>query len=582
MFERETYIQQYLSKFHTLLAFAVALVGGVLSIRFTPLELFRLGGALASGLALAALTFYIYRRTRFYISPLPGPPSSSFLAGSELEYYHEEAAVTSLRWTQQYGPALKFKAALWGERLIISDPRALSHICNTNALNYDRPAFGRALVMRLVGPGIVWAVGDTHQRHRRVIMPMYNGKHLRSALPVFQHYAGAVKDKWRTLLADSDSNALTLNVHREVTAAALDVLFDFSYEQRMGTIENPDQRLAVAFRDLFISAFGQQTAYSIMVREILDRVPKPVLRWIEAVTPDRKVQSSRASFAVAQEQAVQMIEARRASRRLEADTGKRAAAKDLMDALLQTIDDDPRLANTVEGTAELVAQVATMAQAGQETTGSTTAFLLWELCNRPEWQDKLRDEIRERKQRLGSDEFDATDYEAMPVLQAIIRETLRYHPVCPKVDRAPYKDDVIPLQHPVSLPDGTTTSHIKIAAGTVIHVDIASYNRNKEFFGQDADEWNPARWLVVDKVSSEPRPGVVAGIFTFIDGPRSCLGWKFAMLEIAVIVTSLVDEFELQLEPGHRIIRGFGGVMGPLTDGEWSGWNLPCIIRTAY
>ncbi|KAH7100362.1 cytochrome P450 [Auriculariales sp. MPI-PUGE-AT-0066] len=579
MFERETYIQRNLATFRTGAALSVlALAWAASSLPAKVLACVATGTT--SLLVLVAVGFFIHRTRRFYLSSLPGPPSTSFLAGSELEYYHEEAAVVSMKWTKLYGPALKFKAALWGERLIVSDPRALNHITNTNAANYDRPAFGRALVMRLVGPGIVWAVKQTHQRHRKVLMPMYNGKHLRTALSIFQHYADALAEKWRSKLAGDGCGQLHVNMHREVTAAALDVLFTFSYDQNMGTIQDPGQKLAVAFRDLFISAFGQQTAYSIMVREILERVPHRVLRWVEAVTPNRQVQSSRASFEVAQEQAVKMIQERRKLRKAWSEsTG--TGRKDVLDALIESVENEPTLAGTPEGTAELVAQVATMAQAGQETTGSTTAFIIWELCNHPEWQTRLRNEIREMLSSKGHGQLDATDYDAMPVLQAVVRESLRYHPVCPKVDRAPYENDIIPLSEPVYLPDGSSVDSIQIAAGTVIHVDIASYNRRPDFFGADADVWNPARWLPGGTVSDAARPGVVGGMFTFIDGPRSCLGWKFAVLELSVIITAIIGEFECELEPGRNVIRGFGGVMGPLADHDWSGWNLPCIVKPA-
>lgn len=67
--------------------------------------------------------------------------------------------------------------------------------------------------------------------------------------------------------------------------------------------------------------------------------------------------------------------------------------------------------------------------------------------------------------------------------------------------------------------------------------------RNKSIFGQDADVYNPERWLREDSPKSNVPLGVYSNLyalsisndsslthysFTFTGGPRSCIGWRFA------------------------------------------------------
>jgi hypothetical protein len=59
-----------------------------------------------------------------------------------------------------------------------------------------------------------------------------------------------------------------------------------------------------------------------------------------------------------------------------------------------------------------------------ETTGNSISFLLLELANRPEIQDKVRREIRTALQSIrtrGDAQFDASDYDRMVYTTAVIK-----------------------------------------------------------------------------------------------------------------------------------------------------------------
>ena len=62
------------------------------------------------------------------------------------------------------------------------------------------------------------------------------------------------------------------------------------------------------------------------------------------------------------------------------------------------------------------------------------------------------------------------------------------------VDRA-QRDTVLPLSTPIKDRFGNTISEIPILKGTNVQVNIYGYNRNKELWGEDAEEWKPERWL---------------------------------------------------------------------------------------
>lgn len=118
--------------------------------------------------------------------------------------------------------------------------------------------------------------------------------------------------------------------------------------------------------------------------------------------------------------------------------------------------------------------------AGHETTSNTVGLVLLEMAKNPSIQTRLRRETYDMEKVFrarGDTEFSATDLEAMPLTQAVIKETLRMHPVVPHGYRWAVKDDVLPLAKPIVTKSGKTLTAVPIAKGTRILMSIAAYNR---------------------------------------------------------------------------------------------------------
>lgn len=78
---------------------------------------------------------------------------------------------------------------------------------------------------------------------------------------------------------------------------------------------------------------------------------------------------------------------------------------------------------------EMVSQMAALTIAGHETTANTITWLLWELSKAPHFQDKLREEIRQKREEIAARDGEGADFrmedlESMPFLQALLKVTL--------------------------------------------------------------------------------------------------------------------------------------------------------------
>ena len=149
--------------------------------------------------------------------------------------------------------------------------------------------------------------------------------------------------------------------------------------------------------------------------------------------------------------------------------------------------------------AELMAEMFTLTLAGHETTSSSLTFLTYELARHPEYQQRMRKEIQERRALIisrGDTDFTLEDLDSLTLTMNAIKvhiflyeyrlrltalpalqETLRYHNIASYLPRIAVKDDVIPLAYPITSTTGETITEIPVRAGQVVFTSFATYHR---------------------------------------------------------------------------------------------------------
>jgi len=238
--------------------------------------------------------------------------------------------------------------------------------------------------------------------------------------------------------------------------------------------------------------------------------------------------------------------------------------RDLLSVLVKAnmstdIDDSERLTDE-----EMMGQITTFILAGHETSAMSTVWLLYELAkpqNLP-IQERLRAELL----TSSSTEPSMEELNALPYLDAVMRENMRTNSVATVARREADKDDIIPLSIPIVDHNGITRHEIEVTKGQGIFVSTLAMNRDRSIWGEDAFEFRPERWLAPN---SHPRsfeiPGVYSGVMSFLGGPRHCIGYRFALLEMKVLVYSLVRSFHFGLpDPAPLIEKRSGIIIHPV------------------
>lgn len=163
---------------------------------------------------------------------------------------------------------------------------------------------------------------------------------------------------------------------------------------------------------------------------------------------------------------------------------------------------------------ELAHQVLTMMAAGHETTSSTLSWCIYFLALNPQIQTELREEIRASLPSpnvLQSESITAAQIDTLALLNGVCNETLRLYPTVPVTTREAIRP--------------TRLGNYMLPAGTSVIISPWAINRSASFWGEDALEFKPGRWINADG-SPNKTGGAMSNYsnMTFLHGPRSCIG----------------------------------------------------------
>ena len=162
-------------------------------------------------------------------------------------------------------------------------------------------------------------------------------------------------------------------------------------------------------------------------------------------------------------------------------------------------------------------------------------------------QSRLREEVRSSlpDPRCPTRSISSNDIDSMPYLNAFCNEVLRLYSPVPVTVRVAAHDTTL-MDHPI--PKGTT-----------IFISSWATNANKDFWGPDAAEFNPDRWLGEGKANSGGMESNYA-FLTFLQGPRSCIGQSFAKGEFACLLAAWVGTFETRFAEADYVMRVRNGL----------------------
>ena len=179
---------------------------------------------------------------------------------------------------------------------------------------------------------------------------------------------------------------------------------------------------------------------------------------------------------------------------------------------------------------EVASELLDHLAAGQETTGISLTYVMHCLSQRPALQSALREELIPLSSSLRYQSLSATDtvpasdlpswrsLDALPLLHAVLMETLRLHAAIPGPQpRLTPHNPTIPTR---------LGEYSNIPGGVRVSTLAYTLHRNENVF-PEPEKWKPERWLNTEK---EQKEEMLRWFWAFGSGGRMCIGSNFAVI----------------------------------------------------
>ncbi|KAF2092389.1 cytochrome P450 [Rhizodiscina lignyota] len=175
--------------------------------------------------------------------------------------------------------------------------------------------------------------------------------------------------------------------------------------------------------------------------------------------------------------------------------------------------------------------------AGSDTTASAILSTVYHTLKHPQVKEKLQVELCAADLSTPAQWYQVRN---LKYLNAVISEAMRMTPGVGLV-----LERVVPAGG-FTLPDGRY-----VPAGTIVGMNPWVLSRTKAVYGEDADHFNPERWLQREGESTERfkerERRMRDSDLGFGHGPRSCIGKSFALLVVHKLIATLFSVYDMEL-----------------------------------
>lgn len=402
------------------------------------------------------------------------------------------------RYSRKYGDIFTMQLSGLGTCVVIGNPQVIQEIFSQDS-KFD-VGRGNALAKPLIGQNSLMLMdGNHHRRERKLLMPPFHGERLQTYAKQICLVTEQVANQWQvgqTFVARTAMQKISLEV-------ILQVVFGLSEGERYQQLKP----LLTDWLDMTDSPFRSSMLF---------------LRFLQqdwgAWTPWGQMKQR-------QRQVHDLLQAEIEERRTKGNKGR----TDVLSLMMAARDENGQ----AMADEELRDELLTILFAGHETTSTTLAWAFYQIHQQLDVREKLLQELDSLEENSSPMEI-----AQLPYLTAVCQETLRMYPVLP-----------------VIFPR-VTKSPVNIAgyffeAETTLMPSIYLVHYREDLY-PNAQQFKPERFLEHQYSPSE--------YFPFGGGSRRCLGYALAQLEMKLVLTTILSEYQLTLaedKPVKLQRRGF-------------------------
>jgi cytochrome P450 len=426
--------------------------------------------------------------TKVYIPP--HPPRRQTPVPTWRGFFGERARTAVYGWSELAFNADYFKRNVLGHTVhVVLKPEWVQRVLLDNAGNYEKPKLVKRILAPTIGRGLLSSDGELWRAQRKIVAASFTPPAVDALVPVFARVGQAMAEAWEPGTRDMAVEATTATM--TVISEAL-----FSGDARLTTREAMDHithamegvseaRLQVLL-GLPLVPFSPRGFRGHRGMRFLRRTLGEIVR--ERRSPD----------------------------------APQDFVTNVIRALMERFPRGEALELAVDN-------AATFYLAGHETTANTTTWTLYLLSEQPELQDRIAAEA-EVALSSGAD----TDLpNRLPLLRAVLEESLRLYPPVPRFDREAVAADML--------------GEHEVQPGDLVSIWPWIIHRHKKL-------WDDPDLFDADRFTSERRKAYHRFQYIpFGGGPRTCVGARLAMAEALTILAIWLARWRFQPLPDRDV-----------------------------
>ncbi|XP_012279668.1 cytochrome P450 4g15 [Orussus abietinus] len=492
----------------------------------------------------AVVLYYIYFRiSRRHLvelaEKLPGPAGLPIL-GNALEFIGSSDTI----FRNVYKRSFEFDQVikLWiGPKLIIFliDPRDVEVILSSHV--YIDKSSEYRFFKPWLGNGLLISTGPKWRAHRKLIAPTFHLNVLKSFIDLFNANSRCVVEKMRKEVGKEFDchdymSECTVEILLETAMGVSKTTQDRSgFEYAMAVMKMCDilhlRHTKVWLRPDWLFNLTKHGKDQIQLLEIIHGLTKKVIK--------RKKEDYKSGKRNTIQEKGEVKDAKNGNTTVVEGLsfGQSAGLKDDLDVDDNDVGEKKRLAfldllieagqnGVVLTDEEVKEQVDTIMFEGHDTTAAGSSFFLSMMGCHPDIQERV---IQELDEIFGDSDRPATfqDTLEMKYLERCLMETLRMYPPVPVIARE--------LKSDLKLVSGDYT----LPAGCTVVIGTFKMHRQPHIY-PNPDVFNPDNFLP-EKTANRHYYAFVP----FSAGPRSCVGRKYAMLKLKIILSTILRNFRV-------------------------------------
>jgi unspecific monooxygenase len=397
-------------------------------------------------------------------------------------------SLVAFRWPKEaYTEDILAQSFIRRRRFLLNSGDAIHRVLVDNIANYKRTSAAVRILRPMVGEGLILSEGDEWRHQRRTIAPSLSPR----VIPLLARHVAAATAPVIAALAASASEPVELLATMQLLTLEIASRSMFSLEiARSGPAL---RRLMAEF-----SSLAQPHPLDLLL-------PIGIPNWRDL---------ARSKF---RKRWIAFMDDIASARMSEPASDQ---PRDLFDLLVAARDPETGAAFS---RAQLRDQMSTMIVAGHETTALTLFWAFYLLASAPAEQDRVAHEVGALDLSV---EAAATALPKLPYTGAVVNETLRLYPPAPAVARRAIATDEV---------DGTT-----IPGGSLVTISPWVLHRHLRLWN-NPEAFDPSRFLGDTPLAHR------YAYMPFGAGPRVCVGARFALAEVGLVLAMLIQKFEIGL-----------------------------------